>query len=193
MSRVCVFCGSSLGARGEYGDAAKRIGQTLLERGIGLVYGGASVGVMGQVADTVLAGGGTVIGVIPRALATKEVAHGGLADLRVVDSMHERKAQMADLADGFLALPGGFGTLEEFFEVVTWAQLGIHHKPCGLLNVAGYFDRLIEFIEHSVAERFVRSDHRRMVLMERDAAALIERMEAYEAPTVRKWIQEEQR
>jgi uncharacterized protein (TIGR00730 family) len=193
ISRICVFCGSSLGARREYAEAARRIGQVMVERGIGLVYGGASVGVMGEVADTVLAGGGEVIGVIPRALATKEVAHAGLADLRIVESMHERKAQMADLADGFVALPGGFGTLEEFFEVVTWAQLGIHHKPCGLLNAAGYFDRLVEFLEHSVAERFVRTDHRRMVLLEQDPARLIDRMEAYEPPSVRKWIEEGQR
>lgn len=193
FSRLCVFCGSSSGARPAYADAARALGRVLLQHRIGLVYGGASVGVMGELADTLLAGQGEVIGVIPRSLASKEVAHQGLADLRIVDSMHERKAQMADLAEGFIALPGGFGTFEEFFEVLTWSQLGIHGKPCGLLSVAGYFDKLIEFVDHAVTEAFVRPEHRQTLLMENDPEALIERMQSYEPPMVPKWISREQR
>jgi len=188
MNRICVFAGSSPGARPEYAIAAQELGRALVARRLGLVYGGARVGLMGAVADTVLAGGGVVTGVIPEGLVTKEIAHDGLTELRVVASMHERKAMMNDLADGFIALPGGWGTLEEFFEVLTWAQLGLHRKPCGLLNAHGYFDRLLSFIDHSVGERFVRSHHRSMVLVAGSPDELLRQFEAYVPPVVEKWI-----
>lgn len=188
MDRICVFAGSSPGARPEYAIAAQELGRALVARGLGLVYGGARVGLMGAVADTVLAGGGLVTGVIPEGLVTKEIAHDGLTELRVVASMHERKAMMNDLADGFIALPGGWGTLEEFFEVLTWAQLGLHRKPCGLLNAHGYFDRLLSFIDHSVGERFVRSQQRSMVLVANSPDELLRQFDAYVPPVVEKWI-----
>src|SRR5690242_19117334 len=159
MKRVCVFAGSSAGVRPEYVSAAADFGTVLAGRGIELVYGGARVGLMGAVAGAVLAGGGRVTGVIPKALVEKEVAHGGLTELRVVTSMHQRKALMADLADAFIALPGGWGTLDEMFEILTWAQLGLHRKPCGLLNVFGYFDRLLAFLDHTMEEGFVRREY----------------------------------
>jgi uncharacterized protein (TIGR00730 family) len=188
LKRVCVFCGSSPGARQAYTDAARTVGTLLAHRGLELVFGGGRVGLMGAVADAALAAGGGVIGVIPHALALKEVAHEGLADLRIVDSMHERKAQMADLSDAFVALPGGFGTLEELFEVVTWAQIGIHGKPCGLLNVEGYFDRLLSFLDHAAAERFVRPEHRALILQETDPERLLDRLADFRAPTLDKWM-----
>ena len=190
MRRVCVFCGSIPGALPDYAAAARRFGTALAERGIGLVYGGGSVGLMGVLADAALAAGGEVVGVIPRALHAREIGHAALTDLRVVETMHERKALMADLADGFVALPGGLGTLEEIFEVWTWAQLGIHAKPCGVLNAAGYFDPLLAFLDHAVAERFVRETHRAMMLVEPDPDALLRRMAAYRAPAVPKWLSE---
>ena len=186
--RLCVFCGSSPGRDPAYRSAAKALGGALVARGWGLVYGGSKVGVMGAVADAVLSGGGEAIGVIPQALVRKEVAHAGLTKLEIVGSMHERKQRMADLADGFIALPGGMGTLEEIFEVLTWAQLGMHSKPCGLLNVGGYFDPLLEFLDRAVAERFVRDVHRQMILVEETQAALLDRVESYEAPRVEKWM-----
>jgi uncharacterized protein (TIGR00730 family) len=192
LQRVCVFCGSSPGARPAYVEAARRVGTLLARRGIGLVYGGGRVGLMGAAADAALAEGGEVIGIIPRSLAEKEVAHQGLADLRVVSSMHERKALMSDLSDGFLALPGGFGTLEELFEVVTWAQIGIHSKPCALLNVAGYFDALLVFADHALSERFVRTEHRSLLLTGEDPDALIDRMASYRAPDIDKWMDRDQ-
>ena len=188
MRRLCVFAGSSSGGRPEYRHAAEELGRTLGERRIGLVYGGARVGLMGVVADATLAARGEVIGVIPEALVAKEVAHTGLSDLRVVDSMHERKAVMADLADGFIALPGGWGTLEELFEVVTWAQLGLHRKPCGLLNAAGYFDGLLTFVDHSIHEGFVRGEHRAIISVAGTAGVLLDRLAAYDAPRVEKWL-----
>ncbi|HOI15563.1 MAG TPA: TIGR00730 family Rossman fold protein [Geobacteraceae bacterium] len=190
MRRICVFCGSSPGARPEYLDAAVHLGHTLARNNIGLVYGGARVGIMGRVAESVLEKGGDVIGVIPKALVEKEVAFTGLADLRVVDSMHDRKALMADLADGFIALPGGLGTIEEFFEVVTWAQLGIHSKPCGLLNINQYFRKLMDFLDHTVTERFVEREHRSMVLMDDDPERLLRKFEAYQPPLTDKaqWV-----
>jgi uncharacterized protein (TIGR00730 family) len=188
MQRLCVFCGSSPGANAQYAELAQRLGRLLARRGLGLVYGGGNVGLMGVLADAVLKDGGHVIGVIPQALVDLEVAHNGLSDLRIVGSMHERKALMADLADGFIALPGGFGTLEEFCEILTWAQLGLHQKPCGLINVAGYFDHLMAFLDHSVGERFLRPEHRRMVLVEADARTLLDRLEAYRPPQLAKWI-----
>ena len=190
--RICVFCGSSPGAQPVYMDAARQVGELLARRGLGLVYGGGRVGLMGAVADAALASGGEVIGIIPLSLARKEVAHEGLTDLRIVTSMHERKAQMAELSDCFLALPGGFGTLEEFFEVVTWAQIGIHQKPCGLLNVNGYFDRLLAFVDHMLAQRFVRPEHRSLVLADIDPAVLLDRMALYLSPIVDKWMDRDQ-
>jgi len=181
MEYICVFSGSSAGAREAYVQAAGALGREIVARGFGLVYGGASVGLMGVVADAVLDAGGCAIGVIPQALFSREVAHAGLSELRVVNSMHERKAQMADLASAFVALPGGMGTLEETFEVLTWAQLGIHRKPCGLLNVAGYYDPLVAFLEHALAERFIRAEHRALLLVERSAATLLDTFRAYHA------------
>jgi hypothetical protein len=188
MKRVCVFAGSNLGARDEYSAVAQELGRALAQRELGLIYGGARVGLMGVVADAVLEASGHVTGIIPEALVSKEVAHAGLSDLRVVRSMHERKAMMADLADGFIALPGGWGTLEEFFEVLTWAQLGLHQKPCGLLNVEGYFDRLLSFMGHAIDEGFLRREYGAMVPVSSSPSALLDLMAAYRAPVVEKWI-----
>jgi hypothetical protein len=188
LRRICVYCGSSPGARPEYAAAGQALGAALAAREIGLVYGGAQVGIMGQVADAVLEGGGEAIGVIPEWFMDKGVAHDGLADLRVVDSMHDRKAMMADLADGFIALPGGIGTLEEFFEALTWAQLGFHHKPCGLLNVAGYYDQVLAFLDHVVTERLMRAEHRALVLVARHPDGLLDQFKAYTPRQVDKWL-----
>jgi len=188
---VCVFCGANPGARTAYGAAARDLGACLARRGVGLVYGGASVGLMGEVANAALAEGGEVLGVIPRALWEREVAHEGLTRLEVVGSMHERKARMADLADAFIALPGGVGTLEELFEVWTWAQLGMHAKPCGLLDVEGYYGPLLRFVDHAVAESFLREAHRGMLHVDDDPARLLGAFEAYRPPAVRKWIDRE--
>jgi uncharacterized protein (TIGR00730 family) len=188
MKRVCVFCGSSPGARPAYASAARELGAALARRGLGLVYGGGGVGLMGILADSALASGASVIGVIPKGLATKELAHAGLSDLRVVSSMHERKALMAELADAFIAMPGGLGTLEEICEILTWAQLGIHAKPCSLLNVEGYFDTLLAMLDHAVAERFVRPEHRALVLSGSDPSELLSALERHRAPQLEKWI-----
>jgi uncharacterized protein (TIGR00730 family) len=188
MKRVCVFAGSNSGSQAEYLTAARALGQAIVRREMGLVYGGARIGLMGALADAVLSAGGHVTGVMPEALVAKEVAHAGLSDLRVVASMHERKSLMADLADGFIALPGGWGTLEEFFEVLTWAQLGLHQKPCGLLNVRGFFDGLLSFIDHSIDERFVRHENRSMILVSSSPDALLELFDGYVPPAVEKWI-----
>jgi uncharacterized protein (TIGR00730 family) len=188
MKRICVYCGSSPGRLPDYRQAARALGLQLAARGLGLVYGGASVGVMGAVADAVVEQGGEAIGVIPHSLATREVAHQGLTELVVVKSMHERKARMADLADGFVALPGGWGTFEEIFEMLTWAQLGFHEKPCGLLNVASYYDHLFAFLEKAIDERFVRDEYRPMMIMEDDPSQLLDRFRDYRAPKVRKWL-----
>jgi uncharacterized protein (TIGR00730 family) len=182
MKRICVFCGSSPGARPAYRAAAANLGAALAARGIGLVYGGANVGLMSELAHSVLDAGGEVIGVIPRSLVQRELALTGLADLRITDSMQERKAVMADLADGFIAMPGGLGTLDEFFEVLTWTQLGIHRKPSGLLNVEGYFDTLLAFLDHAVAERFVKDVHRSMLIVELEPNRLLDRLDAFVAP-----------
>jgi len=186
--RVCVFAGSSSGSKPEYRTAAEDLGRELAARGIELVYGGAHVGLMGGVADAVLAGGGRVTGVIPNALVEKEVAHRGLTDLRVVTSMHERKALMADLSDAFVALPGGWGTLDEMFEILTWAQLGLHRKPCGLLNVEGFFDRLADYLDHALAEGFLTREHRGMLVVADDPDVIIERLKSVALPQVSKWI-----
>lgn len=186
--RLCVFCGSSPGQAPVYMETARLLSETLARSGIGLVYGGASVGLMGAVADAALAQGGHVIGVMPQALVDKEIAHTGLSDLRVVGSMHERKALMAELSDGFVALPGGLGTFEELFEVWTWAQLGYHKKPCALLNVAGFYDRLADFLDSVVESGFVKPVHRAMLIVEDEPAALVEAIRGYAPPKVEKWI-----
>ena len=188
LRRLCVFCGSSPGASKDFSNAAEALGRTLADAGIGLVYGGASVGLMGRLADSALAAGGEVIGVIPRAMVDLEVAHHGLTDLRVVASMHERKALMADLADGFVALPGGLGTLDELFEILTWAQLGLHAKPVGLLDVGGYFAPLLAFLDGAVAARFLAPEHRAMLLVADEPAALLATFRAYQAPPPFKWL-----
>ncbi|GAB3583888.1 TIGR00730 family Rossman fold protein [Amycolatopsis endophytica] len=187
MKRICVFCGSSAGGDAVYTDAATGLGKLLAERGIGLVYGGASVGLMGAVANGALQAGGEVIGVIPEHLKRVEIAHHDLSELIVTADMHERKAKMAELADAFLALPGGAGTLEELAEVWTWAQLGLHGKPIGLVDVAGYYRPFGEFIDHMVTEKFLREQHRDLIFVDEDPAVLLDSFSAYEAPDIAKW------
>jgi uncharacterized protein (TIGR00730 family) len=193
LQRVCVFCGSNLGNKRSYKQAAQAVGKLLGERGIELVYGGANVGLMGVIADACLAEGGRVIGVMPRALVEREIAHSGLTDLRVVDSMHERKFLMADLSDAFIALPGGYGTWEEFCEVLTWSQLGIQLKACALLNVDGYYDPLLAMADRAVAEGFLQHVHRDMLLADENPARLLDRLLGYSTPFVEKWLQGQDR
>jgi uncharacterized protein (TIGR00730 family) len=188
VQAVCVFCGSNFGARPDYEQAAAELGRALATRQLGLVYGGSSAGLMGVVANAALAAGGTVHGVIPRALVDKELAHPGLTRLDVLASMHERKARMADLSGGFVALPGGAGTLEEIFEVWTWAQLGFHGKPVGFLNVQGYYDKLTAFLDHSVTEAFIRPTLRQMLIFETSVDRLLDRFASYVPPSQTKWI-----
>ena len=188
MKRICVYCGSSYGKLPVYTEAAKTLGKALTDQGIGLVYGGASVGIMGVIADSVLEAGGEVIGVIPQSIADKEIAHTGLTELKVVPNMHERKAMMAEYADGFIALPGGLGTMEELFEVWTWSQLGFHQKPCGLMSVAGYYDHLTAFIDHAVDQEYVKAVHKDALLVATEPADLIEKMANYQAAPGSKWI-----
>jgi uncharacterized protein (TIGR00730 family) len=185
---ICVFAGSSGGSDPELASAARALGAALITKQYGLVYGGASVGLMGIVADTVLAAGGRVVGVMPSFLATKEIAHAGLSELKITASMHERKQAMAELADGFIALPGGFGTLEEFFEVITWTQLGLHTKPCALLNVNGYYDSLLRFLDTAVSKSLLKAESRAMVLVSADPLELLDQMQRYRAPAVPRWI-----
>jgi uncharacterized protein (TIGR00730 family) len=185
---ICVFCGSSRGRNPEFAHAATTCAAALARRGIGIVYGGGNVGLMGVLADAALAAGGKVTGVIPHGLVTRELAHQGLTALHVVESMHERKALMAELSDGFIALPGGFGTLEEFCEVVTWTQLGIHSKPCGLLNVNGFYDGLLAFLAHALREEFLRPTHFEIVVSSSEPEDLIERIVNWRAPAVTKWV-----
>jgi uncharacterized protein (TIGR00730 family) len=192
LERVCVFCGSSDGVRASYREVAARLGRALAGRRLGIVYGGGNVGLMGALADAALAEGGEVIGVIPEHLVAKELAHHGV-DLRVVHSMHERKALMGDLADAFIALPGGFGTLEEFLEVLTWSQLGLHAKPCALLDVEHYYDGLLTFLQHAVREHFVLEDSRSLVLVDDDPERLLERLAAWQPPALRRWIDRDER
>ena len=176
LNRVCIFCGSSTGGRPEYREAAETIAAHLAKRRVDVVFGGGCVGLMGVVADTTLAHGGHVIGVIPSAMVAREIAHRGVPDLRIVSSMHERKALMASLSDAFIALPGGFGTFEEFCEAVTWTQLGLHRKPCGLLNVAGYYDPLVALFDRAVSDGFIRAENRGIVVTDSDPEALIDRL-----------------
>jgi len=191
MRRICVFCGSRPGVNPAYRAAAESLGKTFAERGIELVYGGGNVGLMGIVADACLAAGGRVVGVIPRALLEWEVGHEGLTRLEVVDSMHTRKARMAELADGFIALPGGLGTFEELFEILTWAQLGFHSKPVGLLNVDAYYQPLVQMMERGVSEGFMKAENRGLLLVEDNAHALLRTMGAYHPPAVGKRIRDE--
>ena len=193
MNSVCVFCGSHPGNDPAYAEAARTIGRTLAERDITLVYGGGHVGLMGVVADSALGAGGEAIGVMPKSLVDREIGHTGLTKLHVVSSMHERKALMSELSEGFVALPGGNGTLEEFFEVLTWAQLGEHGKPCGLLNVAGYYDPLLAVFDRMVDRAFLREEHRGLVIVEEDPSALLERFDNYEPPRTIKWIDDSER
>ncbi len=186
---VCVYCGSSPGRLEAYSTAARALAKALVDRNIRLVYGGASVGIMGLVADTVLQLGGQAVGVIPEALVRKEIAHKHLTELHITHSMHDRKSMMAELSDGFIALPGGIGTLEELFEIWTWAQLGLHDKPCGLLNVEGYFDALITFLDHAIAEQFVQPAQGSRLLVEGSAGSLLDRFLAYVPPATTKWIE----
>lgn len=188
MKRVCVYCGSNFGLNPRFRESAVELGNELVNRGIGLVYGGASVGIMGTIADAVLERGGEAIGVIPSALAHKEIAHPSLSELHVVGSMHERKALMAELSDGFIALPGGWGTIEEIFEVLTWAQLGFHRKPCGLFNVESYYDHLFAFLEHAIDQQFVKAEYWPMLIMRPDAVSILDAFVSYQAPDVKKWI-----
>jgi uncharacterized protein (TIGR00730 family) len=182
MNRICVFCGTNPGSRPAYGLAARELGRVLAEQSIELVYGGASVGIMGELADSVQEHGGHVTGIIPQQLMEKEAAHTGIRNLIVVASMHQRKSQMADMSDGFIALPGGIGTLEGFFEVLTWGQLGIHAKPAGILNIESYFDGLTEFLDHAVREGFLTEPHRHAIVVQTNPSLLLEQMRAYTPP-----------
>jgi uncharacterized protein (TIGR00730 family) len=192
VKRVLVFCGSSPGRLPEYSEVAGQLGRLLAQRGLETVYGGASVGLMGAVADGALAAGGTVIGVIPTRLIEREIAHAGLTKLHVVETMHERKALMAELSDAVIALPGGTGTLDELFELFTWRQLGLHHRPLGLLEIAGYWQPLLGFLQHAVNERFLGAEHLDALLVERDAPALLDRLASYEHRTRDKWLDRDQ-
>lgn len=188
MKRICVYCGSNTGVRSVYAEAARALGGVLVRHEIELVYGGADKGTMGVLADAVLEQGGKVHGVIPKMLVDKEIAHQGLTELHVVASMHARKTMMAALSDGFVAMPGGFGTLEEIIEIITWGQLRFHDKPCGLLNVDGYFDHLLRYFDHASEQGFLRAENRDMLLVETDPVALVQRFERYTAPQVDKWV-----
>jgi len=190
LKNICVYLGSNAGRTPVYVEQARGLGRELARRGIGLVYGGSNVGLMGALADAALEAGGRVVGILPERLQAKEVAHLGLTELHIVATMHERKRMMSEMSDGFIALPGGAGTLEEIFETWTWAQLGFHAKPCGLLNIAGYYDKLAAFLDHAAQERFMREEHRAMLMVESSPAALLDRYAAYQPPTVSKWITE---
>ena len=193
MNRICVFCGSSSGSRPEYAAAAEELGGELARRNIGLVYGGGNVGLMGIIANAVLTAGGEAIGVIPENLMAREVGHKGLTKLHVVHSMHERKALMADLSDAFVAMPGGFGTLEEFCEVLTWSQLGLHTKPCGILNVFGFYTPLLRMFDHAVEERFLKPENRALVLARESPVELLRELEQWRPTHVEKWLDRETR
>jgi hypothetical protein len=193
MKALCVFCGANFGRRPAYRLAAEQLGGLLAHRGITLVYGGGNVGLMGALADAALADGGKVVGVIPQALVEKEIGHNGLSEMHVVGSMHERKALMADLADAFLSLPGGFGTWDEFCEALTWSQLGLQKKACAFLNVEGYYDALLALTERAAEDGFIREEHRKLLLVDGDAEILLDRLENYDVPFVPKWVGQEER
>ncbi|MHC4267436.1 MAG: LOG family protein [Planctomycetota bacterium] len=191
MKKLCVYCGSRPGKRPDYTIVARQLARAMVNKNIDLVYGGASVGIMGKIADAVLEEGGEVIGIIPKGLFVKEVAHSGITELREVSSMHERKLLMAELSDGFIALPGGYGTIEEIFEIITWSQLGMHNKPCGLLNVYNYYDNLIDFLNHAVSEQFINKINRSILLVDECPDALLQKFEVYKAPETKKLIDRE--
>lgn len=193
IKRVCVFCGSSTGARAAYAEAAAQLGRELANSGVALVFGGGRVGLMGILADSVLGAGGQAIGVMPRSLVEKEIAHTSLTELHVVESMHQRKALMADLSDAFLLLPGGFGSWEEFCEIVTWLQLGLHRKPCAILNVAGYYNGLLSLADHALAEGFLRPAHHEMVIVEDDPQGVLAQLASVAIPSEVKWVSERDR
>ncbi len=188
MPNICVYCGSSIGKQPAYENAARDLASALVEQGFGLVYGGADKGIMGVIANAVLANGGEAYGVIPTALSDKELAHQSLTELHIVSSMHERKSKMAELSDGFIALPGGLGTLEEIAEILTWGQLQFHQKPCGVLNVDGYFNDLLRYLDHAVAEGFLRSENRQMLLCDDSPQGLLQQFRDYNAPSTEKWL-----
>jgi uncharacterized protein (TIGR00730 family) len=192
MRRICVFCGSNPGVRPAYAAAAAKLARFLVELGIGIVYGGGNVGLMGILADAAMAAGGEVTGVIPQALFAKEVGHTGITDPRIVGSMHERKALMAELADGFIAMPGGWGTFDEFCEILTWAQLGLHNKPCGILNTENYYDTLLAMFDHSVAEGFLKPEYRSLVIAATEPEELIAKMQVHRGQVLEKWIDKSQ-
>jgi uncharacterized protein (TIGR00730 family) len=190
LKSICVYCGSNVGARPDYAAAATAVAELLVSCKIRIVYGGGRVGLMGIVADAAIAAGGEVIGIIPHSLDRREIAHRGVSELHVVESMHERKALMNNMSDGFIALPGGYGTFEELCEMLTWAQLGIHGKPVGLLDIAGYYGPFIKMLDHAVAERFLHPDHRALLLNDKEPAALLERMKRFEPPATPKWLEQ---
>lgn len=192
IKRLCVYCGSSMGRSESYAQSAKALADSLVSHNIALVYGGASIGIMGTLADQVLQSGGQVVGVIPKALAHKEVMHQGLTELHITQSMHDRKMLMADLSDGFIALPGGIGTLEELFEIWTWAQLGFHQKPCGLLNVDGYFNALIEFLNHVQTEQFVKPHHHDLLIVESEPNPLLDRYFKFQPTETKQWVEKDE-
>jgi uncharacterized protein (TIGR00730 family) len=194
MKRVCVFCGSSVGARPAYAAAATHLGEVLAKRGIGLVFGGGRIGLMGTIADAVLVNGGEAIGVIPDSLMQREIGHRGVTKLHIVESMHERKALMADLSDGFIAMPGGYGTLEEICEIITWSQLGIHVKPCGFLNVENYWDRFLQFLDHAMNDGFLRPENRALIQVASAPEELLQKLISWEAPQhIERWLDRERR
>ena len=188
MKRICIYCGSAAGANQFYVDMAKKLAQALVFRNIELVYGGAQVGLMGVLANSMLGAGGSVIGVLPRGLFRNEVPHNGLTELIEVNSLHERKAKMAEISNGFIALPGGLGTLEELFEILTWLQLGLHKNPVGILNIDGFYNKLLEFLDHAVAEQFIHPQHKEMIIVEGDLEKMLDKLEHFRAPGVEKWI-----
>lgn len=192
MKSITVFCGSNSGVRTEYADAAKSLARLFVEKNIRLIYGGGNIGLMGIIADEVMSLGGEVVGIIPKSLDDKEVGHRQITELKIVGSMHERKAAMAEIADGFIAMPGGIGTFEEFFEILTWAQLGFHDKPCGILNVANYYDGLLALCDNAVREGFLRPVHRELILSDADGKSLIEKMESFRPQNLEKWIDEKE-
>lgn len=192
LKTICVYCGSSQGKKETYATAAKSLAESLVARNITLVYGAASIGIMGTVADHVLKLGGQVIGVIPKALAHKEITHSNLTELYVTQSMHERKMKMAELSDGFIALPGGIGTMEELFEIWTWAQLGFHKNPCGLLNIDGYYDALIQFVDHMQQEQFVKPKHHDLLMIADDPEKLLEKFISYTPPEITQWVEKDE-
>lgn len=190
LRRLCVFCGSNVGAKEEYAEAAKQLASALAAENISLVYGGAKIGLMGVLADAILNYGGEAIGVMPQSLVEEDIAHTGISRLHIVNSMHERKALMAEISDGFILFPGGIGSLDEFFEIITWAQVGLHSKPCGILNIENYYDQLFKFLDYAVTEQFLKPVHRSMLMVENSPQQLLKAFMNYKAPMITKWMVE---